>query len=113
MQLASSRHIEETNRIGRIVLGEAQERDLLVLPRRKLARQSIKGGNTLTPAITTSYFSSVPVGMNCGLRRGMGGEKDGRTRRSREEVEYSVKTGIVYSLRGATSKCRQVVTELA
>lgn len=49
----------------------------------------------LTPAINTSYFSSLPAGSNLGARRGRGGEKEGRTRRSREEVEYSVKTGIL------------------
>jgi hypothetical protein len=48
----------------------------------------------LTPAITTSYFSSGPLGSNFGLKRGTGGANEGRTRRSREEVEYSVKTGI-------------------
>jgi hypothetical protein len=49
----------------------------------------------ITPEMTTSYFSSVPLGSNFGERRGKGGANEGRTRKSREEVEYSVKTGIV------------------
>jgi hypothetical protein len=48
----------------------------------------------LTPAITTSYFSSAPEGSNFGVRRGRGGAKERATRRSRDEVECSVKTGI-------------------
>jgi hypothetical protein len=44
--------------------------------------------------MTTSYFSSVPLDSNLGVSRGTGGANDGRTRRSRDEVEYSVKTGI-------------------
>jgi hypothetical protein len=55
-----------------------------------------KGGRFgLTPAITTSYFSSEPFGSNLGLRRGTGGANEGSTRKSRDEVEYSVKTGIL------------------
>jgi hypothetical protein len=48
----------------------------------------------LTPAITTSYFSSAPEGSNFGFRRGRGGAKERATRRSRDKVECSVKTGI-------------------
>jgi hypothetical protein len=48
----------------------------------------------LTPAITTSYFSSAPEGSNFGVSRGRGGAKERATRRSRDEVECSVKTGI-------------------
>lgn len=44
--------------------------------------------------MTTSYFSSGPCGSNFGVRRGRGVAKEGRTRRSRDFVEYSVKTGI-------------------
>jgi len=44
--------------------------------------------------MTTSYFSSDPTGSNFGLRRGRGVAKDGSTRKSRDDVEYSVKTGI-------------------
>jgi hypothetical protein len=44
--------------------------------------------------MTTSYFSSVSSDSKVGVRRGKGGAKEGRTRRSREDVEYSVKTGI-------------------
>jgi len=46
--------------------------------------------------MTTSYLSpKLPSGENGGVNRGSGGAKDGRTRRSREEEEYSVKTGIL------------------
>lgn len=48
----------------------------------------------LTPTITTSYFPSVTVGLNSGLNRGRGGANEGRTRKSRDDVAYSVKTGI-------------------
>jgi hypothetical protein len=47
--------------------------------------------------MTTSYFSSTPAGSNFGLKRGTGGGNEGRTRKSREEVENSVKTGIFFS----------------
>jgi hypothetical protein len=83
------------NQIGHIVLAEAQERGPQVPPRRALATRSLETGNALTPAITTSYRSLAPVCSRFGLRRGTGGANDGRTRRSREEVEYSVNTGIV------------------
>jgi hypothetical protein len=45
--------------------------------------------------MTTSYFSSGP-GSNFGVRRGRGVAKEGRTRRSRDLVEYSVKTGMAF-----------------
>lgn len=46
--------------------------------------------------MTTSYFSSGPCGSNFGVRRGRGVAKEGRTRRSRDLVEYSVKTGMAF-----------------
>ena len=51
----------------------------------------------LTPTTTTSYLSvsstaSLTTG---GVRRGNGGAKEGKMRRSRPELAVSVKTGIV------------------
>jgi hypothetical protein len=83
------------DRIGHNVLAEAQERGQQVLPRKGLAIRPSKTDNSLTPAITSSYLSLAPACSNFGLRRGTGGANDGRTRRSWEEVEYSVNTGIV------------------
>lgn len=81
--------------------------DLLVLPRDGLAKAAqCVGSPPLTPAMTTSYFSSDPVGSNFGLRRGTGGAKEGRTRRSREDMEYSVKTGIVQLVVALDEKTR-------
>jgi hypothetical protein len=62
------------------------------------------GKGIVTPEMTTSYFSSVPFGSNFGVRRGTGGANDGRTRKSREEVEYSVKTGMVEGGEGICSR---------
>lgn len=56
----------------------------------------VGSGCGLTPTTRTSYFSSeLFSGSNVGARRGSGGAKDGRTRRSREEDAFSVKTGIL------------------
>jgi hypothetical protein len=56
--------------------------------------------------MTTSYFSSVPFGSNFGVRRGIGGANEGRTRESREELEYSVKTGMSEGGEGTSSEKR-------
>ena len=58
----------------------------------------------LTPAINTSYFSSLPTGSKLGVRRGRGEAKEGRTRKSREDVEYSVNTGMIADLRNRNRK---------
>ena len=65
-----------------------------------MSRILLGGSDTLTPAITTSYFSSPAFDSKVGLKRGTGGANNGRTRRSREEVENSVKTGIFKGVRG-------------
>ena len=74
--------------------GGARERGQQVQPLFLIKNCDGVRNGTPTPAITTSYFSSVPVGSNLGLRRGRGDANDGRLRRSRDKVEYSVKTGI-------------------
>ena len=82
------------------MLGGLRGINLLVQPAHALSRGKERGVDFgLTPAITTSYFSSEPFGSNLGLRRGTGGANEGRTRKSRDEVEYSVKTGILLNER--------------
>lgn len=50
-----------------------------------------------TPTTTTSYFSSsLSSRLNGGASRGSGGANDGRTLKSRDEEECSVKTGIAF-----------------
>jgi hypothetical protein len=62
-----------------------------------------------TPTITTSYFSSGPFGSKVGLRRGTGGANDGSTRKSREEVENSVNTGIFDAQLECRRRTRQYI----
>jgi hypothetical protein len=53
------------------------------------------GAELPTPTIITSYFSpSLSFEEKKGDCLGNGGAKEGKTLRSREEEEYSVKTGI-------------------
>lgn len=87
------------NRSSRIVRGALRGRGLLDLPGKGSVKCPMGIYWRLTPAMTTSYFSSVPPGSNFGVRRGRGGANEERTRRSRDEKLVSVKSGIVLESR--------------